>query len=168
MNTPYDYRVNRHISSRLKGVLNNAVITRDSKVITYKDASAFPVTGRDGVLYIDDANNTIYRWNSVIGNYVPLDSQPTPSLTVVTGITMSYDQPESTGILWVDMSDNNFIKYYDGTIWRRSNMILLCDPEDIDSNDWIIIPDNETESPEDPEQSDDNWIIIPDEEEETP
>ena len=160
MSSAYDYRVNTHVSTRLKGVLNNATVVRDTSVLTFEDASYFPQVGRVTAIYVDSTNNVAYRWNDTVNQYIPLDGNQTSSnIVVTTGIVISYEPPKETSILWVDSGDSGFLKYFDGNLWRKSNIILLCNPEDINNSEWITIPDSSTPTPP---SKDDEWITIPD------
>lgn len=154
----YDYRVNTHVSTRLKGVLNNATVVRDTSILTYEDSSYFPQVGRVTAVYIDKLHNMAYRWDDTLNKYVPLnDDSSSSKIYVNTGMLVSADAPVQTNVLWIDISDSYFVKYYDGNMWRKSNLVMLCNPDDYKDNEWIIIPD-ETK----PKPDDDSWIIIPD------
>ena len=130
----------------------------------------FPVTGTDNVVYIDGSNNMAYKWDNTIGAYSQLNISPDSAIHISTNLQMSSDPPSNTNCFWVDTNDNGFIKYYDGAIWRKSNLALLVDPSCIDKHKWILIPDptdpedNGSNDNEDNSESSSKWIVIPDEE----
>lgn len=68
----------------------------NDEVQHYANFAAFPVTGDEDVVYIDDATDNVYLWDSTTSAYVDVSALPTGLFSITDGTTTQPIAPSDT------------------------------------------------------------------------